>query len=475
VWLSVDGGTTWTPVALPAAAGVGSALAIPTATRVLAGTNNGQVYRIDRVGGVWQAPVALAQPRAGFVSDLLVDPTNPSRYWATYSSLTGGHVYRSDNAGASWVNVSAGLPNIPANAVVVDPAVTSRVDVGVFRSMDAGATWAPFSTGLPNAIVGDLLFHPVRRLVRAGTRNRGVWEIPADPVSVPDVQVYVRDSVVDTARVFPSPTGGQDPFQPGAVANWAESVDIKGEAAPFQPVPPGGADFQYFEDDHGVFAAGLQNEVTLTGASRLFVQVHNRGVTPAQNTAVRMYWANGNSLPPLPAGFWATFPGAAPPAGSPWQPVAPHVVVPQVHTGRPMVVPFNWTAPTSTPGSVWVLALVSSANDVLSTTELDVATLVRNNARASLRRFDVLPFCAVQWTGPVAASTTTQIFSHSWPASWDILWTVMPVSPTSGSPQISYKVKVQRSAAQLLTYWIHVTNHTPVPVTVELRRCILKK
>jgi hypothetical protein len=140
-----------------------------------------------------------------------------------------------------------------------------------------------------------------------------------------------------------------------------------------------------------------------------------------------------------------------------------------------MVVPFNWTAPTSTPGSAWVLALVSSANDVLSTAELDVATLVRNNARASLRRFDVLPFCAVQWTGPVAASTTTQIFSHSWPASWDILWTVMPVSPTSGSQQISYKVKVQRSAAQLLTYWIHVTNHTPVPVTVELRRCILKK
>jgi hypothetical protein len=479
VYLSTDGGTTWASVALPAGSGVASALAIPSATRVLAGTSTGQCYRIDLVGGAWQAAVALAQPRAGFVSDLLVDPTNANRYWATYSSLTGGHVYRSDNAGVSWTNVSAGLPNIPANAVVVDPAVTSRVyvgmDVGVYRSMDAGATWSAFSTGLPNAIVGDLLFHPARRLLRAGTRNRGVWEIPVDPAAIPDVQVYVRDSVVDTARVFPSPTGGSDPFQPGVLANWADSVDIKGESSPFQPVPPGGTDFEFFEDDHGVFAAGLQNEVTLTGSSRLFVQVHNRGATPAQNTAVKLFWANGASLPALPAGFWTSFPDNVVPPGSPWQPVAPHVTVPAIETGRPMVVPFNWTAPTSTPGSAWVLALVSAANDPLSTADLDVANLVRGNPRASLKRFDVLPYCGLQWTGSVAANATTQIFSHSWPAAWHMLWTVIPVSPTSGSPQIRYQVRVTRSTASLLTYWFLVTNLTPVAVTVELRYCILSK
>ncbi|HEX6367565.1 MAG TPA: hypothetical protein VF006_01455 [Longimicrobium sp.] len=479
VWISTNGGSSWTPVALPGVAGKSSALAIPTTTRVLVGTENGQCYRIDQVGGVWQAPAALAQPRPGYVSDLLVDPTNPSRYWATYSTLTGGHVYRSDTAGASWVNVSAGLPNIPANAVVVDPAATSRVyvgmDVGVFRSMDAGATWSSFSTGLPNAIVGDLLFHPVRRLVRAATRSRGVWEIPADPTAVPDVQVYLRDSMVDTARLFPSPTGGPDPFQPGAVTNWADSIDIKGESAPFQVVPPGGADFQYFEDDHGIFAAGLQNEATLGGSSRLYVQVHNRGVAPAQNTAVKLFWANGSSLPPLPAGFWTSFPNNVVPAGSPWQPVAPHVTVPQVQTGRPMVVPFGWTPPSTTPGSAWVLALVSAANDPISTAETDVTNLVRGNARASLKRFDVVPFCKVQWTGPVAASTTTQLSSTAWPAAWDVLWTVMPVSPTGVSPQIRWKVRVQRSAAQQVTYWILVTNLTPVPVTVELRCCVLKK
>ena len=37
-----------------------------------------------------------------------------------------------------------------------------------------------FASSLPNSYVGDLLFHQHARVLRAGTRNRGVWEIPVD-------------------------------------------------------------------------------------------------------------------------------------------------------------------------------------------------------------------------------------------------------------------------------------------------------
>jgi hypothetical protein len=30
---------------------------------------------------------------------------------------------------------------------------------------------------LPNVIVGDLLMHESQRLLRAGTRSRGAWEV----------------------------------------------------------------------------------------------------------------------------------------------------------------------------------------------------------------------------------------------------------------------------------------------------------
>jgi len=90
-------------------------------------------------------------------------------------------VCRSDDGGATWTDCTAGLPNIPKNAVVVDPANSDRVwvgaDVGVYESRDAGRTWSAFSAGLPNAIAADLLVHARDRKLICGTRSRGVWAI----------------------------------------------------------------------------------------------------------------------------------------------------------------------------------------------------------------------------------------------------------------------------------------------------------
>src|SRR5439155_11910557 len=100
-FISTNSGASWTEVALPANQ-IASAVAIASATRVYVGTTAGNPYRIDAVAGVWQAPVALTQPRAGYVSDLCSDSNTASRLWVTYSNVTGGHVYRSDNAGTTW-------------------------------------------------------------------------------------------------------------------------------------------------------------------------------------------------------------------------------------------------------------------------------------------------------------------------------------------------------------------------------------
>jgi photosystem II stability/assembly factor-like uncharacterized protein len=102
----------------------------------------------------------------------------------TSSQVTGsgGRVYRSDNGGTSWINRTAGLPNIPINSVVVDPANFKRVwvaaDVGVYQTFDLGTTWTAFSSGLPNAMAADLLFHKQDRRLLCATRNRGAWVMP---------------------------------------------------------------------------------------------------------------------------------------------------------------------------------------------------------------------------------------------------------------------------------------------------------
>jgi hypothetical protein len=49
-------------------------------------------------------------------------------------------------------------------------------DVGVFESTDAGGSWSVLGVGLPNALAVDLLLYEPERLLRVGTRSRGVWE-----------------------------------------------------------------------------------------------------------------------------------------------------------------------------------------------------------------------------------------------------------------------------------------------------------
>jgi photosystem II stability/assembly factor-like uncharacterized protein len=186
VHISTDEGDTWASVELPQPPSgrpmVASALAIPTRKRVLVGTIRGEIFAIDRVGGTWEQPSALTRPMEGWVSDLLVDPSVPERIWATFSSP--GAVFRSDDSGVSWTDVTANLPQIPVNAVVNDPAQPDRVwvacDVGVFKTEDAGTSWEVFGTGLPNALAADLLFYEPDRLLRVGTRSRGVWEVAVD-------------------------------------------------------------------------------------------------------------------------------------------------------------------------------------------------------------------------------------------------------------------------------------------------------
>jgi hypothetical protein len=274
LYVSRDNCTSWTRLAYPTAA-TASAMYIPTADQVYVGTTDGRVFVTRWNGTAWGALTALTTPRANaWVSDLHVDPTDTNRIWVTHATRNGGRVWRSSDGGTNWADRTAALPNLPLNAVEVHPGNRDRVwvaaDLGVYQSLDGGASWQIFSSGLPNAFVGDLLYHRHARVLRAGLRNRGVWEIPVDG--------------------------------------------------------------------------------------------------------------------------WMTD-----------------------------------------------------------------------------------PVCGVQWTGTVEANSTRRYFTWGWPATWHVLWTVMPTTIRPGAEELTWKVQVERGDAEYVTYWISVTNLTPVPVAFEGRFAILSR
>jgi photosystem II stability/assembly factor-like uncharacterized protein len=399
VYISPDGGDNWDSVALPNAAGVASAMVIPNPARIYVGTEKGRIYQLDFVGGAWSNPVSLGRPSSGFVSDVLVHQANPNRLWVTYSSIgsgVGGAVFRSDDGGDNWQDVSEGLPDIALNSVEIDPlnpdTVYVAADVGVYRSVNAGSVWTSFNNKLPNVLVKDLAFHPKSRLLRAATQSRGVWEIAIDQAMMPSVELYLRDSTVDSGRNSPSPSAVPDPFNFGSQTFWWQCQDIKVDSPSFQNPIATDVDFQFFEDDHGIFAAGLKHENPQRNQTvRVFVQLHNRGINAAVNVAVKVFFSESAvALPNLPTNFWNSFPNNVLPNNSAWKQISPHKVVESVDGGSAQIVAFDWTVPSTAPGNISLLAIVTADNDLLSTSELNIAALVQNNKKCGLKNMVIV-------------------------------------------------------------------------------------
>jgi hypothetical protein len=144
---------------------------------------------------VW-TDTALPNTGAFDVSSIAVDPHDATgaTVYATVQGFGVGHLYRSVNFGATWTNVSANLPNVPASAVLVDPndanTVYVALDSGVYatQAISTCATancWSALGTALPNAPVVALLAGvnlPTgdgrTGMLRAATYGRGLWQTP---------------------------------------------------------------------------------------------------------------------------------------------------------------------------------------------------------------------------------------------------------------------------------------------------------
>lgn len=186
VFVSADSGSAWHEAMLSTSGNanpdIASAVSIIADDAILVGTAKGKLYRVTPGASGWSdaSVAALTSPRAGFLSDL-VSVGGGNTLWASCSAIRGGHVFSSGDGGLTWEDRTGNLPDIPVNALVVDPSdpavVYAGCDDGVYRTRDTGVTWEDFSNGLPNVIVGDLILHESRRLLRAGTRSRGVWGV----------------------------------------------------------------------------------------------------------------------------------------------------------------------------------------------------------------------------------------------------------------------------------------------------------
>lgn len=121
-------------------------------------------------------------PAPSDVWDIEVHPTDPNTIWV---ALQNNHVYKSTDAGLTWTDMTANLPNINVNTLVLDhsnPAAEmlyAGLDAGIYYRDASMSSWVPFDNGLPPVEVTEIEIYyndaECKSKLMASTYGRGLW------------------------------------------------------------------------------------------------------------------------------------------------------------------------------------------------------------------------------------------------------------------------------------------------------------
>ena len=119
----------------------------------------------------------------GFISSIVVHPSDESIVYVTSSEWGDTKVWKSTDCGDTWSNLDNGnIPDIPVHHIFIDPKDSNRLflatDLGVMYSGNDGKSWASINTnGMANVITERFYYDVVNRFLYAFTYGRGVFAI----------------------------------------------------------------------------------------------------------------------------------------------------------------------------------------------------------------------------------------------------------------------------------------------------------
>ena len=194
LWRTNDAKTPNTPARGPSWAAIKPSAGPPISAIAIAkgnsdvvwvGHTDGQIYKtVNGTAGspVWQrmdhtGPSPLTPQR--YCTGITIDPRDSKVVYVTFGGYVRGNVWKTTDAGLTWANIGAGLPEAPVRALAVHPRKAGFLylgaEVGVFASEDAGAVWSPTNEGPTNCSVDDLFW--LKETLVCVTHGRGMFKI----------------------------------------------------------------------------------------------------------------------------------------------------------------------------------------------------------------------------------------------------------------------------------------------------------
>ena len=215
---SMDRGNTWESISADLTKGAKEGnVAFATLTTIsesafkfghlYIGTDDGQVQRTDDGGASWKI-LSAGLPSDLWVSEVLASKHNQDRVYLALNGYRNDdfktYIYVSNDRGDSWQDISGNIPDSPVNALAEDSLNSNLIfagtDNGLYASLDGGQQWEVFQSGIPNVAIHDLVIQEEEKHLLVGTHGRSIYK-----VDISNLQHLTKDVINSGLHIFDLP------------------------------------------------------------------------------------------------------------------------------------------------------------------------------------------------------------------------------------------------------------------------------
>jgi len=182
---------------------------------VIAGTGDGNIWIGDLNDGNSFTKVSDNLPNQ-YVTDVFTSDDNPNRIFACHSGYrdndNNAMIFRSDDLGSSWSDISGDLPEVAINEILIIPETEDKIifigtDAGVYGTTDGGTIWERLGSNMTFVPVYDLVWNEANNELVAATFGRSIQTYDLDPIVDTKVDVAtnpIKQESITKAQVYPT-------------------------------------------------------------------------------------------------------------------------------------------------------------------------------------------------------------------------------------------------------------------------------